>query len=101
MKTLCDLLECPRSTYYYEPRDKDEAELIAAMEEIMMRWPRYGYRRILAQLKREPENALCGVSSSFWEGVVRWVECASARPIVTTSIDAIQTGSRGSVKYCV
>ncbi|MBV7333623.1 IS3 family transposase [Chloroflexi bacterium TSY] len=57
MKTLCDLLECPRSTYYYEPRDKDEAELIAAMEEIMMRWPRYGYRRILAQLKREEKIA--------------------------------------------
>ena len=48
----------PRSTYYYEPQTKDEADLIAAMEDIMMRWPRYGYRRILAQLLRE--GALVG-----------------------------------------
>lgn len=50
---LCQLLDCPRSSYYYEPKDKNEAGLIAAIEQIMMRWPRYGYRRILAQLARE------------------------------------------------
>lgn len=50
---LCALLNCARSSYYYKPRDKDEAALIAAIEDVMMRWPRYGYRRILAQLHRE------------------------------------------------
>ncbi len=57
VQPLCDLLNCARSSYYYEPHQKDEAALIAAIKDIMMRWPRYGYRRILAQLQREGVNA--------------------------------------------
>lgn len=53
MTQLCALFNCARSSYYYKPRDKDEAALTAAIEDVMMRWPRYGYRRILAQLHRE------------------------------------------------
>lgn len=53
VKKICELLNCPRSSYYYQPKAKNEAGLLAAIEEVMMRWPRYGYRRILAQLQRE------------------------------------------------
>lgn len=53
MNQLCELLNCARSSYSYEPRQKAEAGLVAAIEDVMMRWPRYGYRRILAQLQRE------------------------------------------------
>ncbi len=58
-RLVCDLLGCPRSTYYYEPVidpgtgvDPEEARLIAAIEPILMRWPFYGYRRVTAQMKR-------------------------------------------------
>lgn len=57
MNQLCDLLNCARSSYYYEPRQPNEAALVVAMEDVMMRWPRYGYRRILAQLQREGVDA--------------------------------------------
>lgn len=57
MNQLCELLNCARSSYYYEPRQQDETGLVAAIEDVMMRWPRYGYRRILAQLQREGVEA--------------------------------------------
>lgn len=51
---LCEVLEVPRSTVYYEPQVKPgDAEFLARMEHILMRWPFYGYRRVTAQLKRE------------------------------------------------
>ena len=53
VQTLCRVLGCARSSYYYEPVEKEEGALLAAMEQIMLRWPFYGYRRLLAQLRRE------------------------------------------------
>ena len=51
---VCDLLGCPRSTYYYAPViDPEDARLVEAIEPILMRWPFYGYRRVTAQMKRE------------------------------------------------
>lgn len=50
--TLCTLLDCPRSSYYYEAVPHDEAALWTAIEQIVIRWPFYGYRRITAQLRR-------------------------------------------------
>jgi putative transposase len=50
---LCRVLDCPRSSYYARPQTHEaDAELVEAIEAILMRWPFYGYRRILAQLKR-------------------------------------------------
>ena len=31
----CDLLNCARSSYYYEPHQKDEAALVAAIEDML------------------------------------------------------------------
>src|SRR5690554_8015206 len=51
---LCEVLGVPRSTVYYEPQVRpEEAQWLAAIEQVLMRWPFYGYRRVTAQLKRE------------------------------------------------
>lgn len=53
-RMVCDLLGCPRSSFYYRPVvNPEDADVLAAIERILMRWPFYGYRRVTAQLKRE------------------------------------------------
>jgi len=44
-----------RSTYYAEPRGQsiEEARLVAWIAGICAEWPRYGYRRVTAQLRHE------------------------------------------------
>lgn len=44
-----------RSTYYDEPKGQplEEARLVARITEICAEWPRYGYRRVTAQLHSE------------------------------------------------
>ncbi len=53
IETLCTLLECRRSSYYYHAVSTDDAALRTAIEQIVIRWPFYGYRRVTAQLRRE------------------------------------------------
>ncbi len=52
VKQLCDVLDIPRSSYYYQPQPSEEDELVVAIEEILMRWPFYGYRRVHKELHR-------------------------------------------------
>jgi putative transposase len=53
ISVACQVLECPRSSYYYQPVGKDdETALKAAIKAETARWPTYGYRRITAQLRR-------------------------------------------------
>lgn len=54
---LCDLLDCRRSSYYYQPKLPNESEVRAAIEAIAARWPTYGYRRVTAQLHRRGMGA--------------------------------------------
>ena len=43
-----------KRTYYYKAKEKPSAEaLIERMEQICLDFPKYGYRRVTAQLKRE------------------------------------------------
>ncbi|HMN26692.1 MAG TPA: IS3 family transposase [Caldilineaceae bacterium] len=49
---LCQWLGLARSSYYYQAQGQETA-LISAIEQILMRWPFYGYRRLQAQLRRE------------------------------------------------
>ena len=45
-----------RSTYYYSPQEtkqKEDADIRDRMETLALRFPRYGYRRMTAQLKRD------------------------------------------------
>lgn len=50
---LCDVMNVPASTYYYQSHADSELELRAAMEAVAVQYPRYGSRRITAQLCRE------------------------------------------------
>ena len=53
-QVVCELLDCPRSTFYYQPvNHPEDARVIETIELILMRWPYYGYRRVTQQLKRE------------------------------------------------
>ena len=52
------MMELPRSTYYYRPRNRDEklkqdADLRDRIERIVLDFPWYGYRRVTRQLQRE------------------------------------------------
>lgn len=53
IQQLCQVFDCPRSTYYYQSMKDDEADLVAAIEAVLMRRPWFGYRRVVAQLHRE------------------------------------------------
>ena len=53
MSLLCDLLGCPRSSYYYQPEPQDEDEVKSAIEKVAAEWPTYGYRRVTKQLQRQ------------------------------------------------
>jgi transposase InsO family protein len=50
---LCALLDCPRRSYYYQAVPTIDEPLRTAIEQIVIRWPYYGYRRVTAQLRRE------------------------------------------------
>jgi transposase-like protein len=42
-----------RSSYYHRPLPRQERGLQQAIEEVAASWPRYGYRRVTQQLRRE------------------------------------------------
>jgi putative transposase len=50
----CELLGLPHSTYYYQPVQSDERELVAAIAKIAGQFPTYGTRRVTHQLRRTP-----------------------------------------------
>jgi transposase InsO family protein len=56
VSVACDLLELAPSTYYYQPVQRDESELEAAIEEIAGQFPLYGTRRVTNQLRRSPHR---------------------------------------------
>ena len=51
VEMLCGLLACPRSSYYYKESPEDVC-VRDAIEQIAVAFPRYGYRRITAELAR-------------------------------------------------
>jgi putative transposase len=53
VQQLCAVFDCPRSTYYYRPVKRDETALLTAIEQVLMRHPWFGYRRVVAQLQRD------------------------------------------------
>lgn len=50
---VCQTLDCPRSSYYYQARVPEDQALKEALTQVAATWPTYGYRRITAQLRRE------------------------------------------------
>lgn len=54
MRLLCDVLGISPSSYYYAPQERaDDLLVLSHIEEILIRFPTYGYRRVTAQLRRE------------------------------------------------
>lgn len=53
VRQLCETLDCPPSSYYYQAQGPGDEDLIEAIEDLLMRWPFYGYRRVLKQLQRQ------------------------------------------------
>lgn len=53
VRVLCRVLEMVSSTYYYRGAVRDGLSLLAAVEEVLRRFPTYGYRRVTAQLQQE------------------------------------------------
>lgn len=53
VQVICQVWEMPRSTYYYHSQAAEEHDLRAALQQLAGEWPRYGSRRLTAQLQRE------------------------------------------------
>jgi putative transposase len=53
VQVICRAWETPRSSYYYHSQTSDEHELRTALQRLAGAWPRYGSRRLKAQLQRE------------------------------------------------
>jgi transposase InsO family protein len=49
---VCDVLDYPRSTYYRTAPPSSEEALRDAIRTVVGQWPRYGYRRVTAELRR-------------------------------------------------
>src|SRR6202171_1758144 len=51
----CQLLKVPRSTFYYDkrPASADDLALMRRIDELYLKWPFYGSRRMVAQLRGE------------------------------------------------
>lgn len=54
IEQACEMVDLPRSTYYYRSHKADESQLVADMEQVMGQYPRYGTRRVAHQLRRAP-----------------------------------------------
>jgi putative transposase len=53
VQVMCRVWEMPRSSYYYQSQARDQHELRTALQRLTGEWPRYGSRRLTAQLQRE------------------------------------------------
>lgn len=49
---VCEALELPRSSFYYQPQQAGDEALRAAIIQVVGDWPTYGYRRVTAMLRR-------------------------------------------------
>jgi putative transposase len=52
VKTICKVLDLPRSTFYHTRSVAEEGDLRAALLDLAGQYPTYGYRRLTALLKR-------------------------------------------------
>jgi transposase InsO family protein len=50
----CQLVDLPRSSYYYESHKPDESRLVRDLKTVAGQFPRYGSRRLFQQLRRAP-----------------------------------------------
>ena len=53
VRWLCQAVSLAPSSYYHEPAPDGDGQLRDQIETIAARYPRYGYRRIKAELGRQ------------------------------------------------
>lgn len=58
VQIICDVMALPRSSYYYDAVEREEAALKAAIESVAAQLPTYGSRRVTAQVKRSAPELL-------------------------------------------
>lgn len=54
IELACELMDLPRSTYYYRSHKADESQLQADMAQVVGQFTQYGTRRVAHQLRRVP-----------------------------------------------
>src|SRR5579884_3122332 len=52
VRVLCQVLDVAPSSYYYQPHAAEDLALREALEAVALEYPRYGSRRITAELRR-------------------------------------------------
>jgi transposase InsO family protein len=52
-RTLCGIVGLAPSSYYYQCQERDDLGLLSLIEDVLLRFPTYGYRRVTKQLQRE------------------------------------------------
>jgi transposase InsO family protein len=56
VELACDLLDLPRSNYYYRSHPRDDPEVVPAMKAIAGQFPTYGILWMTNQLRRSPHR---------------------------------------------
>jgi putative transposase len=64
-----ELLELPKSTYYYQSRKAEDEQLLEKLVEVAGKHPTYGTRRITHQLRRQPYG--CAVNRKRIQRLMR------------------------------
>ena len=54
VESACELVDLPRSSYYYRSHKADESQLVADLEAVAGQYVTYGTRRVRSQLRRPP-----------------------------------------------
>jgi len=52
VRLVCRILDTALSSYYYVPKPHDDLAVLTWIEEVLVEFPTYGYRRITAELHR-------------------------------------------------
>jgi len=60
VQVLCQVLDFPRSSYYYQPHPRDDEALKVALQRAAEEWPTYGYRRLTVQVRRDAQLVVNG-----------------------------------------
>ncbi len=57
---VCQVVDLPRSTQYYQPVVADEGAIKQALEDVAQAFPTYGSRRLAQQVRRAPHRLAIG-----------------------------------------
>jgi len=60
VQVVCQVLDFPRSSCYYQPHPRDDEALKVALQRAAEEWPTYGYRRLTVQVRRDDQLVVNG-----------------------------------------